>query len=78
MNTDSREDTALELTPDALLAQRLVELADTLVDDYDIVDLLDRLVHACLELLPVSEAGLLLVNQRGQLEVLASTSEAAG
>ncbi len=60
---------------EALLAQRLVTLADTMVDDYDVVDLLDRLVHTCLELLPVEQAGLMLLTSAQELRLVASSDK---
>jgi GAF domain-containing protein len=58
-----------------LLTETFVALADTLVDDYDIADLLDRLVTASVELLSATAAGLLLIDQQGKLTVVASSSE---
>jgi GAF domain-containing protein len=61
---------------EALLARTLVELADTLVDDFDVVGLLTLLADRCVEVLGVSAAGLILVAPEGDLRVMASSSEA--
>ncbi len=58
-----------------LLSRAFVELADTLVDSYDIIDLLDRLAGHCVELLAVDAAGILLADAQGELRVVASTNE---
>lgn len=52
-----------------------VSLADTLVDDYNIIELLDRLVRYCVELLSAQAAGIMLVDPRGNLRVVASSDE---
>ncbi|MCU1509846.1 MAG: hypothetical protein JWQ12_2111 [Glaciihabitans sp.] len=62
-------------TRDGRLAAAFVTLADTLVDDYDVVDLLQELVDACADLFGASAAGVLIADPAGVLEVVASTSE---
>ena len=63
------------MSREALLTQTLVELADTLVDHFDVVDLLTLLADRCVEVLDVSAAGLMLVAPEGDLRVVASSSE---
>lgn len=66
-----------DLTREARLLRIFATLADTLVDDYDVVELLQMLVDACQELLEATDAGILLADPAGELELIASTSEAA-
>jgi transcriptional regulator with GAF, ATPase, and Fis domain len=60
-----------------LLAATFVELADTLVADFDVVDFLHGLADRCVRLLDVDAAGLMLADQRGSLRVIASSTEQA-
>jgi GAF domain-containing protein len=61
---------------EAMLARTFVELADTLVADFDVVELLTLLVDRCVDVLDVGEAGIMLVAPEGDLRVMASSSEA--
>jgi GAF domain-containing protein len=60
-----------------IVAERFVSLAESLVDDFDLVELLNRLVSSSVELLEVRAAGILLRNQDRTLDVVASSDEAS-
>ncbi len=60
---------------EALLARTFVELADTLVADFDVIELLTLLAARCVDVLEVDAAGLMLVAPDGDLRVMASSSE---
>ncbi len=64
------------MTREADVVRSLVEMADTLVDDYDVVDLLTGLADRCVNLLGVSAAGVMLASPEGSLGLVASSSEA--
>jgi hypothetical protein len=53
----------------------VVTLVDSLLHDFDVVELLTQLAEQCAQLLDVSSAGLLLVDPHGQLHLMAATSE---
>ena len=65
------------MTRQQRVTQVLVELADTLVIGFDVIDFLHTLVERAVELLAADAAGLMLADQRGRLEVLAASSEEA-
>jgi GAF domain-containing protein len=59
---------------DEWLARTFVELADTLVANFDLIEFLSMLADRCVELLGAAEVGLVLMGPRG-LQVMASSTE---
>lgn len=55
----------------------VVSLVDTLLEDFDVVDLLTELTERCAQLLDIGAAGFLLADPFQQLRLLAATTEAA-
>ncbi|MBW4043110.1 MAG: GAF and ANTAR domain-containing protein [Acidobacteria bacterium] len=62
---------------EAKLSRAFVTLADTLVADFDLIDLLQTLVDTCTEVLDTEAAGLLLKTSTDELQVVVSTTEDA-
>jgi transcriptional regulator with GAF, ATPase, and Fis domain len=61
-----------------LLSDTFVDLADTMVADFDVIDFLHILTDRSVALLAASAAGVMLADPRGELRVAAASSEAAG
>jgi len=55
------------------LAEVFVEVADTLVDDFDVIEFLESLTRHTAEVSHTSQAGLLLTDPHGQLQYMASS-----
>jgi hypothetical protein len=64
-------------TRDALVRQAFIELTDTLVTDFDIIDFLQRLATHCTKLLGVAACGVLLADHHGALTLVAASDETA-
>jgi GAF domain-containing protein len=65
MNGADRESDVLEA---------VVSLVDSLLVDFDVVELLTQLTEHCVQLLDVASAGLLLAGPSGRLHLMAATS----
>lgn len=60
---------------EARVLAAVVTLVDSLLHDFDVVELLTDLTERCADLLDVSSAGLLLADPAGQLHLMAATSD---
>lgn len=65
------------MTGELRLARVFVELADTLVAEFDVIDFLHTLADRSVEVLGAEAAGLMLADQRGNLQLIASSAESA-
>jgi GAF domain-containing protein len=73
--TDSEH--VADSTREERINDAFVRVAGTLVDNYDVLDLLSTLMNTCTDLLGVQAGGILIADGAGELELVASTSEEA-
>ena len=66
-----------ETSRETRVLDAVVSLVDSLLDDFDVVELLTELTERCAELLDIEAAGFLLADPLNQLRLLAATSEQA-
>jgi GAF domain-containing protein len=59
------------------IAATFVSLADSLVKHFDVYEVLQTLTGRCVDVLGLSAAGLMLADEQGRLQVMASSSESA-
>jgi GAF domain-containing protein len=59
----------------ALTATTFVEIVDTLVSDFDVIEVLTSLTSRCVDLLDASAAGILLADSQGHLRVIGASTE---
>jgi hypothetical protein len=65
-NSESGGQEAVNMTSrEQLIATTFVDLADTLVADFDVIDFLHTLATRSVELLDANAAGIMLADQRG-------------
>ena len=65
----------IALSRERRLVETFVELADTLVEDFDVVEFFSTLTERVVELGIASETGILLVDEAGDLQFIAASHE---
>lgn len=63
------------MTREQTIIQTLVRIADNLVADFDVVDLLTGLADRCVDLLGIAASGVMLAGPDGGLRLIASSNE---
>ncbi|MFD0573450.1 GAF domain-containing protein [Kitasatospora gansuensis] len=63
------------MTREQQLTEVFVKVADSLIDDFDLIDFLQQLSERCMDLLDVAAVGILLADQHDHLQVLAASDE---
>lgn len=71
----SDEAPARAATRQTLIATTFVEIVDTLVSDFDVIEVLTLLTARCVQLLDAAAAGILLADGAGQLRVIGASTE---
>jgi hypothetical protein len=71
------EGTVTKTPRETQVLEAVVTVVDSLLDDFDVVDLLTELTSRLAQLLDVAAAGLLLADPLGRLRLMAATSEQA-
>ncbi|HUG74607.1 MAG TPA: GAF and ANTAR domain-containing protein [Acidimicrobiia bacterium] len=66
-----------ETRREAQIADTFVKIVDSLVDEFDIIDMLTGLTVGCVDLGLATASGILLADEDGKLRVMAASNEAA-
>ena len=64
-----------DMTREQRVTEVFVEVADSLIDDFDLIDFLQQLSVRCMELLDVAAVGILLADVHGTLQTIAASDE---
>lgn len=67
----------MTMVPAERLGEVMVEVADTLVDEFDLIEFLHRVIAHAAELVSADAAGILLADHHGRLQLMAASDERA-